>query len=119
MSAFFERYEALCKERNIKPQSAEMLQILGVSSGTVTSWRHSEALPNAAGIIRLAKYFNVSSDYLLNLNPSRNSNLPNELELLLLDAFHSTTVEGQAHIIQVCMNERGRKKDKEESMSLV
>lgn len=105
---FYERYETLCAERGVKPQTQEMLDVAGVKSPSVSGWK-SGSQPKADVLCRLAKYFDVTTDYLLGLSEVRNAHaVPalTEQERLLLSAFRAATVEGQFHIIQVCMNER-------------
>lgn len=41
---FYDRYEQLCSERNMRPQTPEMLDIAGVTSGSVSGWKKG-ALP--------------------------------------------------------------------------
>ena len=36
---FYERYETLCTERGMKPQTQEILDILGVTSPTISGWK--------------------------------------------------------------------------------
>lgn len=105
---FFERYETLCTERGLKPQTQEILDVAGVKSPSVSGWK-TGSQPKADVLCRLAKYFDVTTDYLLGLSEVRNPHtLPTltEQEMVLLSAFRAATVEGQFHIIQVCMNER-------------
>lgn len=105
---FYERYEQLCAERNMKPQNPEMQEVMGVTSGSISGWKKG-ASPKVEVIYRLAQYFDVTADYLLGLSEVRNpKTVPTltEQERLLLEAFRVASVQGQFHIIQVCMNER-------------
>lgn len=45
----------------------EMAKILGVSKQCVSNWENDNVLPSIEMLVRLAKYFNVSTDYLLGL----------------------------------------------------
>lgn len=103
---FFDRYEMLCAEHEMKPQTQEMLDILGVTSPTISGWKKGSA-PKIDAICKLSRYFNVSSDYLLGLSGLRNPAVSlTEEETLLLAAYQSASTQGKFHIIQVCMNER-------------
>lgn len=105
---FYERYELLCGEHGMKPQTQEMQDITGVSSPSISGWKNG-SMPKADVLCRLATYFDVTTDYLLGLSEVRNSQvIPalTEQEQLLLSAFRSVSAAGQFHIIQVCMNER-------------
>lgn len=73
--SFFTKYEALCKERN---ESATGVGLkLGVSRGTITKWRNG-SLPSIETITAIAKYFSVSTDYLLDNTNIKNP--PNKQE---------------------------------------
>jgi transcriptional regulator with XRE-family HTH domain len=59
---FYERLSLLCKEKGIP--LTELLKILGMSSGNLSKWKAGNA-PKAPTVARIAKYFKVSSDYLM------------------------------------------------------
>lgn len=63
---FYERFESLCKERGLRPQSDEIVEMTGVSSPAITGWKKGSA-PRADVLIRIATYFDVSIDYLLGM----------------------------------------------------
>jgi repressor LexA len=109
---FYERYELLCSERGMKPQTQEILDVAGVTSPTISGWKKGSA-PKIEVLCRLATYFDVTTDYLLGLSQLRKPNaiLLTEHERILLESYREATVEGQFRIIQVCMNERQAKGD--------
>lgn len=85
----------------------------GLANASVSQWKKGKGKPSLENIIKVATYFQVTTDYLLGLSDTPTPALPTfieksltEEEQLLLDAFHSATVQGRFHIIQVCMNER-------------
>lgn len=103
---FYDRYKQLCSEHGIKPQSQEILDILGVTSPTISGWKKGSS-PKIEAICTLANYFHVSSDYLLGLSKLR---VPIETTLtdheqLLIDAFRSVSAQGQQNIIFACQYE--------------
>lgn len=104
---FYEKYESLCAERGMKPQSLEMFEITGVSTGAISGWKKG-ALPKAEVLARLSQYFDVTTDYLLGLSELRKPQTCtlSEEEMLLLEAYRSASTQGRFHIIQVCMNEK-------------
>jgi transcriptional regulator with XRE-family HTH domain len=104
--SFYECYEALCFEHGMKPQAQEILNILGVTSPTISGWKKGSS-PKIEVLCRLARYFNVTTDYLLGLSDTRNLA---EEEQLLLEAYRNASVEGRFNIVQVCMNEREKVK---------
>lgn len=61
---FFERFEALCRAKGLRPQSEEILAVAGVSSPSITGWKKGSS-PKAETLVKLADYFGVSTDYLL------------------------------------------------------
>ena len=60
---FVERFEQLCWEENESP--TVIFTRLGFSRGTVSKWRNGKSFPRGASIQKIAKYFDVSVDYLL------------------------------------------------------
>ncbi len=63
---FWNRLLNLCNYKKEKPTT--IANSIGISSATVTKWKNG-AIPSGASIIKLAEFFNVSSDYLLGLSP--------------------------------------------------
>ena len=64
--SFWERYENLCKERNLSPQSKILMDKIGVTSGTITGWKKG-SLPKYDVLARIAAFFQVDIRYLLGL----------------------------------------------------
>lgn len=114
---FYERYEALCAERGMKPQTPEMLAVAGVSSPSVSGWKNGSQ-PKIDVICRLSKYFEVTADYLIGLSEVRNPQaiVLSDHEQLLVNAFRSADAEGQQNIIFACQLEL-RKSGKRESVN--
>lgn len=104
---FYERYELLCAEHGMKPQTQEMLDIAGVKSPSVSGWKNGSQ-PKADVLCRLAKHFDVTTDYLLGISELRKPQTIalTEEELVLLEAYRTASVQGRFRIIQVCMNEK-------------
>ncbi len=108
---FYKRFEELCKESNISPQSKEMMRITGISSPAISNWKLKGSIPKGDVLCRLSTYFNVSVDYLLGLTNVRSREAPpepgdslTEQEALLLDTFRHVDAEGQFEIIYTCMH---------------
>lgn len=66
MKIFSERLLELRKERGLS--QATVAKDLNVSLGIVCYWETNKSDPTASNIAKLARYFNVSSDYLLGLS---------------------------------------------------
>lgn len=60
---FYSKLEQLCKKNNLK--ITNFVQIIGMGNGNVTRWKHG-AIPNSEHLKKIADYFHVSTDYLLN-----------------------------------------------------
>lgn len=60
---FWERFYNLCITRNTKPNP--VAKEIGISSGIITKWKSTDALPNGETLIKLADYLECSVDYLL------------------------------------------------------
>ena len=65
MKVFGERLLELRKEKNIS--QAKLAKALGVSFSVVCYWETDRSEPTAVNIVKIAKYFNTTSDYLLGL----------------------------------------------------
>jgi len=83
-STFGERLEDLIKEKGVKYQ--EVGDAIGVNKSQISKWCSGNCdAPGAKKVIALAKYFNVTSDYLLGLsNVKTNQNV--EIDQLGLNA---------------------------------
>ena len=113
--SFYERFEGLCKERGLRPQSDEIIEVTGVSSPAITGWKKGSA-PKADVLIRIATYFGVSVDYLLGVDVekvhsmgqvSRTENSESDIteqEKALISAFRSVNDYDKLRIIQAVMN---------------
>ena len=85
-------------------QLAEQLQI---DQTTVSKWELGKALPDTAMIVKLAKFFDVSTDYLLGLStlyypdkikfPLKNEKLNSE-ELQILTVFRALNAKNRIHV---------------------
>lgn len=109
--SFYERLEKLCAQKKLKPQSEEILKVAGVSSPAVSGWKTKGSKPSIDVILRLAQFFDVTTDYLLGLSEEKkpaeqNTETENfsEQEKSLLRLFRGTTEEGRLRIIQSVLN---------------
>ena len=51
-----------------KLSQTEVAEKLGVSKQSIANWENGNIMPSIDMLIKISKYFNVSSDYLLGLN---------------------------------------------------
>ena len=68
-----ERIRTLRKSKSIS--QAKLAEHLGLTKGAVNSWESDSTQPTLIYIMKLAKYFNVSSDYLLGLTNQKMINV--------------------------------------------
>lgn len=60
-----ERIKELREARKIT--QAELARLLGITRNGVNSWEQGLSTPSPASIVELARYFKVSTDYILGL----------------------------------------------------
>lgn len=63
---FYDRFISLCDKRGVTP--VQVRKELGISQSTMASWKSRSLTPNAATLAKLADYFNVTIDYLLDIS---------------------------------------------------
>lgn len=72
MANFSERLRILRKEERYTQN--EMAKILGLKPRGYQSYEYGQAYPTVPGLIQIAKFFDVSTDYLLGLTDKREVN---------------------------------------------
>lgn len=65
-STFYDRYRSLCNQRAVSSKKATI--DIGLAPSIPTRWKNG-SLPNGETLIKLSRYFGVSSDALLGLKP--------------------------------------------------
>lgn len=65
---FYERLKELREEKNLS--QTELAKLTGLSQSAITKWENKLREPSMEGIIILAKFFDVSADYLLGISDS-------------------------------------------------
>ena len=63
MEIFFERLKELRIEKELT--QLELANATGISKSAIAFWETKKRIPNALAIITLARFFGVSTDYLL------------------------------------------------------
>ncbi|MBQ8658717.1 MAG: helix-turn-helix transcriptional regulator [Clostridia bacterium] len=63
MKKFSERLKELRFERGLS--QAELSKATGLGQSAIAYWETEQRVPNAQAVIILARYFNVTTDYLL------------------------------------------------------
>lgn len=85
----------------------------GISNGSFSKWKKGTYAPSAEAVLRLAKYFHVSTDYLFCLSDSPYPKVEislTEKEKILIDAYRAADDMGQLNIIYVCLDEMKKSK---------
>ena len=62
---FADRIKILRQERGLRAKQLE--KRLGLGNGTIGKWENLKSSPSAEGLVMIAKFFAVSTDYLLGL----------------------------------------------------
>jgi len=63
---FAEKIKMLREEKNLS--QLQLANILQVNQTTVSTWELGKKLPDFPNIVKIAKFFDVTSDYLLGLS---------------------------------------------------
>lgn len=63
MKKFAERLKELRNERELS--QTQLAKSTGLSHTAIVYWENEQRIPNAKAIITLAKFFDVTTDYLL------------------------------------------------------
>lgn len=78
----------------------------GIAQSATDRWKHG-SVPNAEALIKICKYLNVSSDYLLELEPDPPDRLTPDEEFLI-ECYRSADQEGKELIFQIVKREASR-----------
>ena len=65
VEAFTQRLRALMKENNVTQR--KIAEICSVKAQSVSQWYNGDTQPDIASLVKIAKFFNVTTDYLLGL----------------------------------------------------
>jgi len=84
---FGERFKSLRLSRGIN--QVEMAKIFGVTKQSVSNWENENIMPSVDMLIKIANFFNVSTDYLLGLTEQHalNTDGLSELQIAHIQAI--------------------------------
>lgn len=71
---FGDRIKKLRDEKNIS--QFELSEFLGISQQALSKWENEKTEPDNDSLVKLANYFNVSTDYLLGNSETRQVDKP-------------------------------------------
>jgi transcriptional regulator with XRE-family HTH domain len=77
---FYDRFRQLCENKGISCNKAALE--IGLSNATPTKWRKTGATPTGETLDRIAKYFGVSTDYLLGKETEKAPTVSGERDIL-------------------------------------
>ena len=70
-------------------------QDIGVSQQTVASWEIGRTEPSNSFLVEIAKYFKVSTDYLLGCSETNSQHTLSEEQLSLIEDYNSLGTDGR------------------------
>ncbi len=88
---YLQRVSELIKINKIT--NNKMLDDLGLSHNMIYNWSKRNQTPNSDTIIKIAKYFNVTTDYLLGLSDDPNPSNKEETEKLVSNEAEERLIE--------------------------
>ncbi|MBQ3220339.1 MAG: helix-turn-helix domain-containing protein [Clostridia bacterium] len=105
VDSFASRIKILRKSQNWSQM--DFADNLGINQTTVSKWELGKTLPDTAMLVKLSKFFDVSTDYLLGLStlyypdkikfPLKNEKLNSE-ELQILTVFRALNAKNRIHV---------------------
>lgn len=93
---FWTNFSTLCADKNLSPNA--VATELKIPSGSITAWRNG-ATPRTKSLTKIANYFGVTVNYLLNgekENPASNADGVDDLDVEALDIMHQLPPEKRA-----------------------
>lgn len=106
----YEIYQRLLDEKNLK--NADISRATGISNMTLSDWKNGKTTPKQDKLQKIADFFGVSIDYLMNGKEPEFENYPEQAELLvkirndkkLMDAiqkYYSLSERKQNHVLEL------------------
>lgn len=94
---FWTNFSTLCADKNLSPNA--VATELKIPSGSITAWRNG-ATPRTKSLTKIANYFGVTVDYLLNAEKENPTSVTadgvDELDKEALDIMHQLPPEKRA-----------------------
>ena len=94
---FWTNFSTLCADKNLSPNAVAME--LKIPSGSITAWRNG-ATPRTKSLTKIANYFGVTVDYLLNTEKENPTSVAadgvDELDKEALNIMHQLPPEKRA-----------------------
>ena len=110
---FWDRFYELCIKRGTKPN--QVGKSIGISSGTITKWKSTNALPNGESLTKIADYLDCSVDYLLGRTDVPDLPSEKEEDIFLLSRFRVLSKEDKEDILCLLEAKYNRTQGKKET----
>lgn len=94
-------YEILSKlmlDKGIKSHY-EIFKATGVSQSSLSDWKKGKGTPGMANIVKLAEFFNVSTDYMMGIDKEKPNGITdglNEQDQIVLNNFRQLSDDDKA-----------------------
>lgn len=98
---FWDRFYQLCITKGTKPNP--VAKEINIGSGTLTKWKEGHTSPNSEALIKIAKYFNCSTDYLLGLTDlvdSLKSEFSQE-DISILNKINKLNIDDRTEVMMI------------------
>lgn len=111
---FYENLEKILKQKNLTLN--KLAKGTGLAQSPTSRWKNG-TIPNGETIIKICKYLEISSDYLLDLNPEAPPILTDQ-ELKLLEHYRQCDPGTQKNIRILADSGATESQEKETSLNL-
>ena len=89
---YYEKFRILCQMRNIRPSVVS--KATGISTATLSSWKKGSYTPKQDKLQKIADYFGVTLEYLMDKDDAIYSE-----DQHLLDLYHSLNDSGKEKVL--------------------
>jgi len=97
----FEKIDKLIKENN--EVAVPLMRKLGLTPQIYSNWKRGKASPSTDAIVKIAEYFNVSTDYILTEKETANEiKSLSPTEQTMLNCFRGLKTSEQSECIDFC-----------------
>ena len=92
-----DRLFELMNERNLKP--SQVTKDIGIANSSFSDWKKGKGSPSLDAVTKLAAYFNVSVDYIVNGIETTSLELSSQNEIVLIQNFRKLTPTLQSKLL--------------------
>lgn len=94
MNDVLKRIEILRIERDLSAK--QIIDSIGIDKSTYSTWKSKDRTPDANNLVKIARFFNVSTDYLLT---GEGYDMPDEHKILIR-IYEELNEEGQTMLLE-------------------